>query len=303
MTELVEPLPRAAADSPRRALRLALLGLAGAGLLTALGFLFQLTPASADEAPPPQHSLLGSVVNGTVGALLPGTSSPQSAGSGSGTSGGLVGSVLAPVTGAVDPLVTSLPVVGGVVDTLLGPTPTGSVVGIVDGVVNRVTGSGGGTTSPTPPPPPAGEPTPPPATTTPGGGTADPGTATGNADPAAAPAPAPAVATAPAATGSDADSAADQAAPSPAPTATPAPSPVTASAVATPADGPIHGPAFSPSSSAEGVLTSSGSGGSGSAAEPVDSWIPPFAPYDTSCAARTTEPSSAPPGDHDVSPG
>lgn len=284
MTDLVESLPRAAAGSRPSVLRLALLGLAGAGLLTALGLLFQTAPASADEAPPPQGSLLGSVVHGTVGALLPGDVSPQTSGSAS-SSGGLVGSVLAPVTGAVDPVVTSLPVVGGVVDTLLGPTPTGSVVGAVDGVLGGVTGTGG-TTSPSAPPPPV-EPGPPAATPAPAAGSAG--------SPAAAPAP-------PAAT-TPTDSDAEPAAASALPAATPAPSSAAASTVATPGDAPVHGPAFGPAASSEGVLTSGGSGGPGSAAEPVDSWMPPPAVHDTSCAARSTRPSSAPPGDHDVSPG
>lgn len=289
MTDLVESLPRAAAGSRPSVLRLALLGLAGAGLLTALGLLFQTAPASADEAPPPQGSLLGSVVHGTVGALLPGDASPQTSGSGS-SSGGLVGSVLAPVTGAVDPVVTSLPVVGGVVDTLLGPTPTGSVVGAVDGVLGGVTGTGG-TASPSAPPPPV-EPGPPAATPAPAAG--EP------ADPAAAPAPAPAPPTA-AATRTDSDVEPPTA--STLPAATPALSSAAASSVATPGDAPVHGPAFGPAASSEGVLTSGGSGGPGSAAEPVDSWMPPPAVHDTSCAARSTRPSSAPPGDHDVSPG
>ena len=289
MRDQGEQVPETAAASRARPLRLALIGLAGAGALTLFGFLLQSSPASADQAPPSSGSLLGSS-----------------------SSTGLLGSIVTPVTSAVDSVVSSVPVVGTTVDGILGPTPTGSitapVVGTVDavvgGVIGGVTGGSGGTGDSggsggvaTPP----SQPTPP--STSPGGvtgSTSPTGPITADA-PGAVVAGVPAV-PAPAASASTTASAKGGAG---VPAATPLPvlTVPPGTATAHPGDLPAQPHYFDGSATAGGTFLPSAGQAGGAVSEVEAGWLPPLALSTATGSSSSSPPPTGPPGEHDVSPG
>jgi hypothetical protein len=221
--------------------------------------------------------------------------------------------------------VTSLPVVGGVTSGLLGSTPTGSitspVVGAVDQVVGGVTGivtggggaGGGGSTPPTSPG--GGSETPPADPGTGAGGgtgtapdagsgtTGDGGSTVVSAGTPAADQPQVAAPAAPLTesrertSGDRTNASAAAGAAAGQPFVAPA-----HSAVPTPgAPGPD--PAADTPASTGGALGSSGSSGPGPSGDVASTWTPPAAPTALRPSPPTVVPRSAPPGDHEVSPG
>ncbi|MGO4535766.1 hypothetical protein [Leifsonia sp. 2MCAF36] len=294
-----------------RLLRLALLGLAGAGVLTIAGLMLQSAsaPAAADEGTP-SGSPLGSIVHsatGAVGALtssLGATRTPQNP-----SDPGLLGTAVKPVTTAVDTLVSALP--GDTVGGILGTSPTGSitapVLGTVDQIVGDVTGivTGGstGTTSPSNPSTPA---------TPPGSGTpaAPQSPAT---PPAGSDLPVPAIAV-----GATPVPAADPSVAAPAPLVTPSVSraawavaSAAASALPTPPSASIALPtvtavlpAGADGSAMHGdALAGSGASGASAVADVDGSWSTPPQPSSVTDSPPQNRPANAPPGEHDVSPG
>ena len=314
MRDQGEQVPETAAASRARPLRLALLGLAGAGALTLFGFLVQSSPASAEQAPPPSGSLLGSVLQAAQGAVGSLTSTPSgigsATGSGSATGTGLLGSIVTPVTSAVDSVVSSVPVVGTTVDGILGSTPTssitapvvGTVDGVVGGVLGGVTGGSGGTGDAggsggvaTPP----SQPTPP--STSPGGAsgsTSSSGSVTAGA-PGAVVAGMAAVPAASASTAASAEGRAGDPAATPLPVLTVPPG----TATARPGDLPAQPHYFDGTATAGGTLLRSAGQAGGAVGEVGAGWLPPLALSIVTGTPASSPPPTGPPGEHDVSPG